>query len=121
MPSKAKKVREMEHRLGEHYYTLSGEMAHLDSGAVLPTVPASEWRTPKTRMLGIMMPKLDPSPGESVFVMLLARNRFDIDAIAAEIGEHPDLLRALYERPAVSAAVELWHKKKVLPLAPSQG
>ncbi len=68
-------------------------------------------------MLGIHMPKLAPSPGEAVFVMMLVKHRHNIDAVAGVTGEHPDLLRALYHRPAVSQGISNWNKYKVLPLA----
>lgn len=119
--TKRQELGEMEYRLGGQYYALSDELAHLDSGLEIPPVPLSAWRSPRTRMLKIVVPKLDPSPGESVFVMLLVKHGFVLDDVVRETGEHPNLLRAMFKRPAVSRFLELWRTMRVLPLAPVDG
>jgi uncharacterized protein YjiS (DUF1127 family) len=120
MPSKARHVQEVEKRLGVRHQQLSLDMARLDSGEpITKSAPSSAWRTPKARMLGLKEPRLESTAGEAAFVLLLVRHRFDLDAVALATGEHLDLLRAFYERPAVSEAVRRWREHRRLPLATS--
>lgn len=117
MPSKARHVQEVEQRLGLQHERLSEILRHLDSGQAIPkSAPSSAWRTPRSRMLRLKMPRLEPTAGEAAFVLFLVLHRFDLDAVAAAAGEHLDLLRPLYERPAVSEAVRRWRQHRRLPL-----
>lgn len=116
--SKARHVHEVELRLGLHHERLSAILRHLDSDhPIQKSAPSSAWRTPRTRMLKLVMPRLEPTAGEAAFVLFLVLHRFDLEAVAAATGEHVELLCAFYERPAVSEAVRRWRASKRLPLA----
>lgn len=118
VPSKARHLHEVELRLGEDHERLSSQLRHLDSGQpIQKSAPSSAWRTPRTRMLKLIMPRLEPTAGEAAFLLNMVLHRFDLDAVAAATGEHVDLLRAFYERPAVSEAVRRWRQYRRLPLA----
>ncbi len=118
MPSKADHIAEMELRLGGLHEELSSALAHLDSSApITKSAPSPAWRTPRTRMLGLKAPRLHPTLGEAAFVLLLVRHRFDLEKVAEATGEHVDLLRALFSRPAVDEALRRWRRHGRLPLA----
>jgi hypothetical protein len=68
-------------------------------------------------MLGLRMPRLELLAGESVFVLLLVKYRFDMEHVAAEAGEPVELLRILRKRPAVDHAISNWRDYGRLPLA----
>jgi hypothetical protein len=113
----ARRVHEVELRLGLHHERLSVLLRHLDSGApIQKSAPSAAWRAPRTRMLKLTMPRLEPTPGEASFVLYLVQHHFDLEAVAGETGEHIEFLRAFYERPAVSEAVRRWRVSKRLPL-----
>ena len=117
MPSKADHIAEMELRLGGRYEELSRGLAHLDSGApITKSAPSAAWRTARTRMLGLKAPRLHLTVGEAAFVLLLVRHRFDLHELAEATGEHIDLLRALFARPALDEAIRRWRTYRRLPL-----
>jgi len=115
----SQRIKAMLTRMGARWAALSDELAYLDSGLPIPRrAPASAWRAPSTRRLGLFMPRLELSPGESVFVLLLVKHGFVMERVASEADEDQELLQLLRDRPAVSQALENWWDVKRLPLCP---
>lgn len=111
------RIKMMVGMMGIRWEQLSAELAHLDSGnPIARGAPRAAWKAPKTRKMGIRMPRLDLWAGEAVFVLLLVKHRFDMDAVAADAGEPRELLQTLWKVPAVSVAVSRWRNQRRLPL-----
>jgi hypothetical protein len=116
--SKKMRVKLMVNRLAARWEQLSIELAHLDSGKPIPKgAPRAAWNAPKTRMLGLRMPRMEPSAGEAAFVLLYVKHGYDLHAVAADTGEPRELLEVLKKVPAVDVAISRWGNEQRLPLA----
>jgi hypothetical protein len=116
VPSFRERVLGVEWKLAQRAETLWGEMKGLDSGEPVPrTTPKSKWRDSKVRKLGLKMPRYCCTEGEAAFVLLLIRHGFDLERVAADVGEPVELLAPFYQRPSVNVALQRWREHRRLP------
>ncbi len=116
VPTVRERVLDVEWKLASRVEELWGEMRSRDSGKPIPrTTTRSAWREPKTRRMGLKMPRLHLTEGEAAFVLLLIKYGFKLEQVAADVGEPEEILTPFYKRPSVSVALERWHQHRRLP------
>jgi len=82
-------------------------MKGLDSGESIPrTTAKSKWRDSKTSKLGLRMPRYCCTEGEAALVLLLIHHGFDLERVAADVGEPMEVLAPFYQRPSVNMALQ---------------
>lgn len=107
----------LEKVLEDNFEEVLKDTAHLDGqGRPIPrSAPVSEWRAPKTRLMGLHMPRMACSKAEACFVRVYASHELDLRRVAEVLAVREGLLLHLLRRVPVAVAVERWVKYRRLP------
>lgn len=107
----------LEKVLENNFEEVLKDTAHLDGqGRAIPrSAPVSEWRAPKTRLMGLHMPRMACSKAEACFVRVYASHDLDLGRVAEVLAVRESLLHHLLRRVPVAVAVERWVKYRRLP------
>lgn len=110
-------IRNLEALLEENFDQVLEDTAHLEGqGKSIPrSAPASEWRAPKSRLMGLHMPRMGCSKAEACFVRVYASHDLDLARVAEVLAVREGLLHILLRRVPVAVAVERWVKYRRLP------
>lgn len=116
-PTLFDEIRTLEKVLEDNYDEVLNDTAHLEGqGRSIPrSAPVSAWRAPKTRLMGLRMPRMACSKAEACFVRVYASHDLDLARVAEVLAVREGLLRHLLRRVPVAVAVERWVKHRRLP------
>ncbi len=116
-PTLFDEIRALEKVLEDNFDEVLKDTAHLEGqGRSIPrSAPVSEWRSPKTRLMGLRMPRMACSKAEACFVRVYASHDLDLARVAEVLDVRQALLHHLLRRVPVAVAVERWVKHRRLP------
>lgn len=110
-------IRSLEEVLENNFEEVLEDTAHLEGqGKAIPrSAPVSEWRSSKSRLMGLHMPRMACSKAEACFVRVYASHGLDLARVAEVLAVREGLLHHLLRRVPVAVAVERWVKYRRLP------